>query len=69
MTSSMRWTIDPVQSLAALSSGIRNKAMRIAINAGAAPMKSAVISHAPSDRGLLKKAIRIKVCTFREVLS
>lgn len=65
MSASMRWTIDPVQSLAALSSGIRNKAMRIAINAGAAPMKAAVIANAPSDRGLLKKAIRIKVKNYR----
>ncbi len=65
MAASIKWTIDPVQSLAGLASGIKNKAMRIAINAGAAPMKAAVISAAPSDSGLLKRSIRIRVRNYK----
>jgi hypothetical protein len=65
MSVSVKWTVDPVQSLAGLATGIRNKAMRIAINAGAAPMKAAVIAQAPSDSGLLKKAIRIRVRNYK----
>lgn len=60
------WKIDPIQSLANLESGIRNKALRIALNAGAAPMKAAVINHAPSRLGNLKKAMRIKIKNYRQ---
>ena len=43
----------------AKGSGI-NKAIRIALSKAAAPVKSAVISSAPSDLGNLKKSIKIK---------
>lgn len=61
----IKWKIDPQQALNNLTSGIKNKAMRIALNAGAAPMKAAVIAAAPSGKGNLKKAIRIKVKNYR----
>lgn len=59
------WRVDPVQSLSNLSGGIRNKAMRIALNAGAAPVKAATITEAPSELGNLKKSIRIKTKNYR----
>lgn len=65
MTASMNWRIDPVQSLGKLSAGIRNKALRIALNSGAAPVKAALIAAAPADRGNLKKAIIIKVKNYK----
>lgn len=39
--------------------------MRIALNAGAAPMKAAAVSQAPSELGHLKKAMRIKIKSYR----
>lgn len=63
--SKITWKIDPVQALQSLSSGIKNKAMRIALNAGAAPVKAAAIAQAPQDTGNLKKAMRIKTKNYR----
>lgn len=39
--------------------------MRIALNAGAAPMKAAVIAQAPNELGHLKKSQRIKIKNYR----
>mgnify|MGYP001233749873 CR=1 FL=1 len=60
-SATMHWKIDPVQSLNGLSRSIKNKAMRIALNAGASAVKQAVISSAPKDEGHLSKATTIKV--------
>jgi HK97 gp10 family phage protein len=60
-----KWTMDPVESLGNLSSGLRNKAMRIALLSGASPVKSAIMNQAPTDTGALQKAMRIKVKNYR----
>ena len=59
------WKVDPEKSLANLSSGIRNKALRIAINAGAAPVKAAVIASAPKDTGNLAASTKIRVRNYK----
>ena len=59
------WQVDPVQSMGRLSAGIRNKALRIALNAGASPVKSAVISQAPKGEGYLAKSTKIKVTNYK----
>lgn len=64
MMARMSWTVDPVQALEKLSSGIRNKAMRIALNAAAAPVKAAVIASAPQQLGHLKAATKIKIKNY-----
>lgn len=44
---------------------IQNKIMRIAINKAAAPVKAAVIAHAPRGKGSLSKAMIIKVKFYK----
>jgi HK97 gp10 family phage protein len=60
------WTIDPVQAMAKLATGIRNKALRIALNAGSAPVKAAVIASAPRGTGNLAQSTVIKVKSYRD---
>jgi len=60
------WQIDPVDALTKLSAGIRNKALRISLNAAAAPVKAAVIAAAPKDLGTLAQATKIKVKNYRK---
>lgn len=59
------WKIDPVQALTGLSEGIKRKCIRQAANAAGAPIKAAAIAQAPSDKGNLRKAMRIKVKSYR----
>jgi HK97 gp10 family phage protein len=59
------WSIDPAQAVQKLDAGIRNKAMRIALNAAAAPVKAAVISSAPKGEGHLAASTKIKVTNYR----
>jgi hypothetical protein len=61
----MSWNIDPGVVLNGLSVATNNKFMRIALNAGAAPVKAAVIATAPKDRGDLSKSTRIRVRNYR----
>lgn len=57
--------IDPITATAKLKNNIKNKCIRIALNAAAAPVKQSVIANAPSARGYLKKAIRIKLKNYK----
>jgi hypothetical protein len=59
------WDIDPGTALQGLETKIRNKAMRIALSAGAAPVKEAAVAAAPSGLGNLKKAMRIKIKNYK----
>jgi HK97 gp10 family phage protein len=61
----LTWKVDPIQAVKSLNQGMRNKALRIALQAGAAPMKDAVVAAAPSETGNLKKAMRIKVKNYK----
>lgn len=65
MQNDIRWTIDPVLSFNKLSQGMQRKALRIALNAGAAPMKVNVTSGAPSETGSLQKSMRIKTKNYK----
>ena len=60
------WSVDPVVAVAKLSAGIRNKALRIALNAGASPVKQAVIESAPVGVGNLAKSTKIKVKNYKK---
>jgi HK97 gp10 family phage protein len=61
----MQWRVDPEISFVNLNNGIKNKALRIALSAGASPIKQAIVSQAPSDTGNLKKAQKIKIKSYR----
>lgn len=63
--STLVWHVDPVEHFADVERKIRNKALRIALNAGASPVKEAVTQAAPKDRGHLSKATKIKVKNYR----
>lgn len=65
ITAKAVWKVDPDVAFQKLADKIKNKCIRIALNAGAAPMKAAVIAHAPSDGGFLKKSIKIKIKNYR----
>lgn len=65
MEARFTWKIDPTNSLPKLAAGVRNKALRIALNAGASPVKQAMIAAAPVERGNLKKAVIIKVKNYK----
>ncbi|MBN9520842.1 hypothetical protein J0H58_20365 [bacterium] len=62
------WTVDPVTTVNRVSAGLRNRALRIALNAGASPVKQAVIATAPRDEGLLAKATIIVVRSYEKGL-
>lgn len=57
----IKWNVDPMQKMQRLSQGLRAKAYKIALQAGAAPMKAAVVAAAPKDQGHLAAATIIKV--------
>lgn len=59
------WKKDPTDAVKDLSRGMRNKAVRIALNAGAAPMKAAAVAQSPIETGALKKSFRIKVVNYK----
>lgn len=65
MNASFVWKVDPIAALNKLAVGIKNKALRIALNAAAAPVKAAVIASAPKDKGFLAQATKIKVKNYR----
>lgn len=60
-----KWKIEPNISFANVSNAITRKAMRIAINAAAAQPKAIIQSNTPTDTGILKKAMRIKVINYK----
>ena len=62
----MKFTQDPAVIADKLSKGLRNKAIRIAINKAAAVIKAAVVSLAPKRYGYLQKSIKIKVKNYQE---
>jgi hypothetical protein len=64
--SKMTWRLEPVTTAAKITAGLRNKALRIALNAAAAPAKQAVIDAAPSTLGLLRRSIKIKIKHYRK---
>lgn len=57
---------DPLKILAGLDKGIRNKAIRIAMNKAASPVKAEVVNNAPVRHGILKKSFRIKVKNYKK---
>lgn len=61
----MTWTVDPAQAMPRLAAGIRNRCLRIALNAGASPVKQAVIASAPKDLGNLSKATAIRTRHYK----
>lgn len=65
MEVSVKFTVDPIKEAQKLSKGLRNKAIRVAMNKAPAKVKSAVQSNAPSRFGILKKSIRIKVRQYK----
>lgn len=65
MEARIQFTIDPLKEAEKLSKGLRNKAIRIAMNKAAGKVKSAVQSNAPVRLGILQKSIRIKVKQYR----
>ncbi|MBA4189125.1 MAG: hypothetical protein C0467_14095 [Planctomycetaceae bacterium] len=56
---------DPIKKIAHLKKGLQNKAMRIACNKAASPVKAEIVAQAPVDTGALKKSIRIKVKDYK----
>ncbi len=66
ITSKLTWKIDPVVIAEKMARGVRNKVLRIAINAGAAPVKAAIIDAAPKGVGNLAQATIIKVINKRK---
>ena len=52
---------DCISAFRDLPRTVRNKHMRIAINAGAGVIRDAAVSNAPKESGLLKKSLKIKV--------
>jgi HK97 gp10 family phage protein len=60
-----KWKIDPLKTADKLSAGLKNKAIRIAMNKASAVVKNAVIGNAPVRYGYLKKSIRIKVRNYK----
>ncbi|WP_390891110.1 HK97 gp10 family phage protein [Gemmata palustris] len=48
-----------------LSKGLRNKAMRIALNKASSPVKAKIVAAAPNRFGFLKKSIRIRLQNYQ----
>jgi HK97 gp10 family phage protein len=65
MRAEFKWKVNPFQQLEKLNKGMRNKAIRIAMNKASSPVKAAVVAKAPALRGYLKKSIRIKIKNYR----
>jgi HK97 gp10 family phage protein len=63
--SSVKWEIDPIKQANKLKKGTRNKALRIAVNRSASPVKAAVAGNAPRRHGYLSKSIRIRVRNYK----
>ena len=57
------FTLDPVQVAAGLTKGLRNKAMRIALNKAAGVVKGAI--HPPKRYGYLLQSLRIKTKNYK----
>jgi len=60
-----KWKIDPIKEADKLSKGLKNKAIRIAMNKASAVVKNAVVQNAPIRYGYLKKSIRIKLRNYK----
>lgn len=52
---------DAINAFRDLPRSVRNKHMRIAMNAGAGVIRDAAVANAPKETGLLKKSLKIKV--------
>jgi hypothetical protein len=52
---------DTINAFRDLPRAIRNRHMRIALNAGGGVIRDAVVANLPSESGLLKKSIKVKV--------
>lgn len=52
---------DTINAFRDLPRSIRNRHMRIAMNAGAGVIRDAAVANAPKETGLLKKSLKIKV--------
>jgi HK97 gp10 family phage protein len=52
---------DTINAFRDLPRAIRNRHMRIAMNAGAGVIRDAAVANAPKETGLLKKSLKIKV--------
>ena len=52
---------DTINAFRDLTRTVRNKHMRIAMNAGAGVIRDAAVANAPKETGLLKKSLKIKV--------
>lgn len=61
----LKFSIDPVREADKLSTGLRNRVIRIAMNKASARVRDAVVGRAPALFGYLKKSFRIKVKNYR----
>lgn len=59
------WKIDPVKEANKLTKGLKNRAMRYAMNKAAAVVKAAVTTNAPVKYGYLKRSIKIRVRNYK----
>lgn len=57
--------VDPKRQIRKLTTALKNRSMRIAMNAASAPVKAATISHAPKRYGYLAKAQRIRLRQYK----
>ena len=60
------WKYDPLKMADQLTKGLKNKAIRIAMNKAAGRVKDAVCSNAPNRYGYLSKSMRIKVKNYKD---
>lgn len=65
MKTEFKWKINPLKTADKLSQGLKNKAIRIALNKASAVVKSAVVNNAPVRYGYLKKSFRIKLRNYK----
>ena len=65
MSADFKWEIAPIKTADQLSKGLRNKAIRIAMNKASAVVKNAVIAKVPVRYGYLKKSIKIKLKNYK----
>ncbi|MBP3954919.1 hypothetical protein J8F10_06445 [Gemmata sp. G18] len=48
-----------------LSKGLRNKAMRIALNKASSPVKAKIVAAAPNRFGFLRKSMKIRLANYQ----
>ncbi len=66
ITAEFKFTTNPNKLVEKLEKGLRNTAIRKAINKAAAPVKAAVVANAPERFGYLRKSFRIKIKQYRD---